>query len=95
MIRKAEAEFNDAMRDLVTRLITALKEISPAAVKDDEGKVLGADEEAEPSELRRVFELLRKRCMENYKRARARSSTAASASTRTRSRSRRTRRTRS
>jgi len=68
LIRKAEREFTDAMRDLVTRLIAELKEISPAAVKDDEGKVLGVDEESEPNELRRVFELLRKRCMENYKR---------------------------
>ncbi|HEX5008825.1 MAG TPA: DNA-directed RNA polymerase subunit beta [Planctomycetota bacterium] len=68
LIRKAEREFTDAMRELVTRLIAELKEISPAAVKDDEGKNLGVDEESEPNELRRVFELLRKRCMETYKR---------------------------
>src|SRR5262249_12782156 len=68
LIRKAEREFNDAMRELITRLIAELKEISPAAVKDDDGKVLGVDEEAG---LGRVFELLRKRCMETYKRGTA------------------------
>jgi DNA-directed RNA polymerase subunit beta len=68
LIRKAEREFTDAMRELVLRLIAELKEISPAAIKDDEGKNLSVDEESEPNELRRVFELLRKRCMENYKR---------------------------
>ena len=68
LIRKAEREFTDAMRELIVKLMAELKEISPAAVKDDEGKNLVADEEAEPAELRRVFELLRKRCMENYKR---------------------------
>jgi DNA-directed RNA polymerase subunit beta len=68
LIRKAEREFTDAMRELVTRLIAELKEVSPAAIKDDEGKNLGVDEESDPNELRRVFELLRKRCMENYKR---------------------------
>ncbi|MBM3984081.1 MAG: DNA-directed RNA polymerase subunit beta [Planctomycetes bacterium] len=68
MIRKAEREFTDAMRELVTRLIAELKEISAASIKDDEGKNLAVDEESEPNELRRVFELLRKRCMENYKR---------------------------
>jgi DNA-directed RNA polymerase subunit beta len=68
LIRKASASSPTPMRELVTRLIAELKEISPAAIKDDEGKVLGVDEESEPNELRRVFELLRKRCMENYKR---------------------------
>jgi DNA-directed RNA polymerase subunit beta len=69
MIRKAEREFTDSMRDLVARLIGEVKEISAAAIKDETGsKHLAVDEDSDATELRRVFEVLRKRCMENYKR---------------------------
>jgi len=69
MIRKAEREFVDTMREQVEKLIGEIKEISPAAVKDDTtGKNIAIDEEADANELRRIFEMLRKRCMENYKR---------------------------
>jgi DNA-directed RNA polymerase subunit beta len=69
MIRKAEREFTDSMRELVEKLIAEVKEISAAAIKDEAGnKNLSVDEESDATELRRVFEMLRKRCMENYKR---------------------------
>jgi len=68
LIRKAEREFVDMMRDLVTRLLAEVKAISPAAVKDEGNRNLSVDEESDAAELRRVFEVLRKRCMENYKR---------------------------
>jgi DNA-directed RNA polymerase subunit beta len=68
LIRKAEREFVDTMRDLVTRLLAEVKAISPAAVKDEGNRNLSVDEESDAAELRRVFEVLRKRCMENYKR---------------------------
>jgi len=56
------------MRDLVTRLLAEVKAISPAAIKDEGNRNLAVDEESDAAELRRVFEVLRKRCMENYKR---------------------------
>ena len=68
LIRKAEREFVDMMRDLVTRLLAEVKAISPAAIKDEGNRNLSVDEESDAAELRRVFEVLRKRCMENYKR---------------------------
>ncbi len=69
MIRKAEREFVDTMREQVEKLIGEIKEISAPAVKDDTtGKNIAIDEEADANELRRIFEMLRKRCMENYKR---------------------------
>ncbi|HZL99267.1 MAG TPA: DNA-directed RNA polymerase subunit beta [Planctomycetota bacterium] len=68
LIRKAEREFVDTMRDLVTRLLAEVKAISPAAIKDEGNRNLSVDEESDAAELRRVFEVLRKRCMENYKR---------------------------
>jgi len=69
MIRKAEREFVDTMKEQVEKLIGEIKDISPAAVKDDTtGKNIVIDEEADANELRRIFEMLRKRCMENYKR---------------------------
>jgi DNA-directed RNA polymerase subunit beta len=69
MIRKAEREFVDTMREQVEKLIGEIKEISPPAIKDDTtGRNIVIDEEADANELRRIFEMLRKRCMENYKR---------------------------
>jgi DNA-directed RNA polymerase subunit beta len=69
MIRKAEREFTETMREAVERLVEDAKAISPAAIKDDTtGRQIKIDEEADATELRRIFELLRKRCMENYTR---------------------------
>jgi DNA-directed RNA polymerase subunit beta len=69
MIRKAEREFTDTMRELVEKLLVEVKEISAAAIKDEgSNKNLAVDEDSDATELRRVFEVLRKRCMENYKR---------------------------
>jgi DNA-directed RNA polymerase subunit beta len=69
MIRKAEREFTETMREQVERLVEDAKAISPAAIKDDTtGRQIKIDEEADATELRRIFELLRKRCMENYTR---------------------------
>ena len=68
MIRKAEREFAGYLGVQVEKLIEEVKEIAGESVKDDvSGKVLKVEEDADAQELRRVFEVLRKRCMENYR----------------------------
>ncbi len=68
-IRKAEREFTGFLGGKVDELLTEVNEIADEKLKDDvTGKKLEIIEDADSQELRRVFEVIRKRCMENYRR---------------------------
>ncbi len=68
-IRKAEREFTGYLDKQVRQLLIDVKEIAGESVKDDlTNRVLKLEEGVDGEELRRAFELIRKRCMENYRR---------------------------
>ncbi len=67
-IRKAEKEFTEHLRIKVGQLLDVIKEISNESVKDDvTNKVAKITDENDAQELRRIFEVVRKRCMESYR----------------------------
>ncbi|MDG2149018.1 MAG: DNA-directed RNA polymerase subunit beta [Planctomycetota bacterium] len=70
LIRGAERQFRSFLYEQVEELLGEINKLLDSKVKDDQtGKVLKLDDEdADSQELRRVFELIRKRCMENYRR---------------------------
>ncbi|RKY22633.1 MAG: DNA-directed RNA polymerase subunit beta [Planctomycetota bacterium] len=69
MIRAAERQFRDYLSEQVEKLVAEINEISGTKLKDDtSNKILVVDTDADSQELRRQFELVRKRCMESYRR---------------------------
>jgi DNA-directed RNA polymerase subunit beta len=70
LIRGAERQFRAFLYEQVEELLTEINKLVSSKIKDDQtGKVLKLDDEdADSQELRRIFELIRKRCMENYRR---------------------------
>jgi len=68
-IRKAEKEFTEHLRKELARLVDEVNEIAGESLTDDQtGRKLVVEEGSNSQELRRQLEVVRKRCMENYRR---------------------------
>jgi DNA-directed RNA polymerase subunit beta len=69
LIRAAERQFRDYLSEQVEKLVAEINEIAGEALKDDTtNKKMVVDVDADGQELRRQFEVVRKRCMESYRR---------------------------
>ncbi len=70
LIRGAERQFRVFLFEQVQLLLVEINEMLGEKIKDDQtNKVLVVDDEdADSQELRRMFEVIRKKCMENYRR---------------------------
>ncbi|GJM22204.1 MAG: DNA-directed RNA polymerase subunit beta [Planctomycetota bacterium] len=69
MIRAAERQFRDYLAEQVEKLHGEVVEMLGEKIDDDiTAKPIVVDVEADGQELRRLFEIIRKRCMENYRR---------------------------
>jgi len=69
LIRGAEKQFREFLYEQVKKLLDEVNEMLGEKIKDDQsGKLMKVDDEdADSQELRRMFEVIRKKCMENYR----------------------------
>ena len=70
LIRGAEKQFRAFLYEQVKELLDEVNGLLGEKIKDDQtNKIMKVDDEdAESQELRRMFEVIRKKCMENYRR---------------------------
>jgi len=68
LIRAAERQFREYLGEQVEKLVDEIAAIADSKIVDDQtNKKIEVDVDADAQELRRQFELVRKRCMENYR----------------------------
>ncbi len=67
-IRKTEKEYVAFIRSEMEKLFTSVKELYSGKIVDDQtGRILKPDLESDTEELKRYIEIIRKICMENYR----------------------------
>jgi DNA-directed RNA polymerase subunit beta len=70
LIRAAERQFREFLGEQLEKLLLEVNGLLGEKIKDDQTKKIMVidEEEADTQELRRQFEIIRKKCMENYRR---------------------------